>query len=277
MTATFETGTASSLADLLTKLDTFATTTHGGWTQGYVNPQTTDGWFELHKGSLSFSAKFPVGAQAPPVNMSLHQATGFINASTAPGAHTADSGNGYTGGTTGHTNANLLTERCVQDIGDGPYLSYHFFADDTAPFDYIHCVVQVSSGIYRHFGFGSIVKFGDNWTGGEYVFGQYMDTPSTSAPTDTSHVALFDGLGAGVNEERRGATIRIASGLPNQGAAVWGVSVARVPTDTDTAANVRRQIHGGFRSGIEARGFGSAIGTFLLGRGPDVLDRCLLP
>lgn len=261
---TYQTGTASDLEDLLSKLDTFATTTHGGWAGYSSNPDTTNGWFELHKGSLSFSAKYPRGAQGPPEHMSCHQATGFVNDSTAPGAHTADSGNGYNTGTTNHTNANLLTERCVRDIGNGPFPSYYFFADDTSPNDYIHVVVEATSGMFRHFGFGTLVTLGDNWTGGEYVYGHYMDTFTSALATDPNHQTLLDGLG-GSTDQLRCATVRIASGLANQSPAVWGLVVAVVPTTTDTATNVRRQIHGGFRCGIEARGFGNPIGAYSSG------------
>lgn len=264
---THETGTAVDLEDLLAKLDTFATTTHGGWTAGYSpNPNTTNGWFELHKGSLSFSAKYPT--VETPQHMSLHQASAYVNSSTAPGAHTADSGNGYNAGTTGHTNANLLTERCVQSIGNGPFPSYHFFADDTAPRDYIHVAVQPESGLYRHFGFGSLVKFGDNWTGGEYVYGHDMSTATNAPPDNVLHNCFLDGLAtAGSLQIARSATVRIASGLLNQGAAVWGVSnaAASASLGTDTAGNVRRQIHGGFRAGMEARGFGNPIGSLSSG------------
>ena len=257
---TFESGTADDLEDLLTKLDVFATTTHGGWTQGYVNPQTTDGWWEVHKGSLSASMKFPVGAQGPPEHMSLHQATGFISVPTAPGAHTADSGNGFNTGTTGHTNANLLTERCVRDIGDGPFSTYHFFADDTGAKDYIHVVVQPTSGMYRHFGWGILNRFGDNWVGGEYMYGHRMNTGTSDSPTLASHTVLLDGRGT---TALLGATVRIASGLLNQSPAVWGVSaaIASASLGNDTASNARRQIHGSFRSGMEPRGFGSPAGN----------------
>ena len=255
---TYETGTATDLEDLLSKLDTFATTTHGGWTAGYSpNPNTTNGWFELHKGSLSFSAKYPVGET--PTAMSCHQASAYVNTSTAPGGHTGDSGNGYNTGDTGHTNANLLTERCVRDIGNGPFPSYHFFADDTSPNDYIHVVVEPTTNMFRHFGFGILTRFGDNWTGGEYVYGHYHDTATNAPATDTGHNCLLDGVGTTV---LRSATVRIG-GLLNIGSAVWGVSnpTASASLLTDTASNARQQIHGGFRAGIEARGFGTPIGN----------------
>ncbi len=261
---TFETGTAVDLEDLLGKLDTFADTTHGGWTGGYAtNPQTTDGWFELSKGNLSVSMKYPVGAQGPPEHMSLHHATAFVGVSTAPGAHTNDSGNGYNTGTTGHTNANLLTERCVRDIGNGPFPSYYFFADDTSPNDYIHVVVEVSTNEFRHFGFGKLLTVGDNWTGGEYVYGHYMDNNTAATPNDPNHQCFLDGLGTSSAERLRAATIRIASGLPNQSPAIWGVSLPQISANllNDTAGNARRQIHGTFRAGIEVNGWGSIAGS----------------
>lgn len=259
---TYATGTATSLEDLLSKISTFATTTHGGWTQGYLN--TTNGWFELHKGNLSVSFKWT--KSGTPTVLSVHQATGFINTSTAPGAHTADSGNGFNTTTTGHSNANLETERCVRDIGNGPFPSYYLFADDVDE-DYIHVVVETSTGIFRHFGWGIISKYGNNWVGGEYAFGHYNDNATNATQTNSNTNTLLDGL---ATTAIRSATLRIASGLANQGAAVWGVSAAQATGSlgNDTAGNVRRQIHGGFRCGMGARGFGNPVGNFSSGAIP---------
>jgi len=261
---TYATGTAINLEDLLSKLSTFATTTHGGWTEGYLN--TTNGWFELHKGSLSVSFKYT--KTGTPTVLSVHQASGFISAGTAPGAHTADSGNGYNAGATGHTNANLETERCVRDIGNGPFPSYFFFADDVDN-DYIHVVVEVSTNIYRHFGFGALDKFGNNWVGGEYAYGHYQVSSTSATQTDVSTQTLLDALG-GSSDRLRCGTVRIASGLANQGAAVWGASASLASASLldDTAGNVRRQIHGGFRGGPLARGFGNVAGSFASGAIP---------
>tara|TARA_R110000822_G_scaffold120633_6_gene254171 strand:- start:6549 stop:7574 length:1026 start_codon:yes stop_codon:yes gene_type:complete len=259
---TYQTGTATDLEDLLSQLDTFADTTHGGWVGGYTtNPQTTDGWFELSKGSLSVSMKYPVGAQGPPEHMSIHQATGFIGTGTAPGAHTADSNNGYNTGTTGHTNANLLSERCVSQIGNGPFPSYHFFADDSATHDYIHVVVEAVTGMFRHFGFGELVKFGDNWVGGEYAYGHFHQVGTTISAIDSRTQTLLDGLG-GSNERDQCGTVRIASGLANQSPAVWGACLgnSNAPLN-DTAGNIRRQLHASYRSGVGPRGFGNMVGN----------------
>jgi len=259
---TYENGTAIDLEDLLAKLDTFATTTHGGWSGYTTNPNTTNGWFELHKGSLSASFKYPTSS---PLHLSVHQATAFVNDSTAPGKHTNDSGNGYNTTDTGHTNANLLGERCVQDIGDGPFPSYHFFADDTTV-DYIHVATLTAGGFYRHFGFGNLEKFGDNWTGGEYAYGHLQDTGTNVNALDTDSHTLLDAV-CSTGEKQHCATLHIgqSSGLLNCGTARWGAVANDSSPNTDTAGLPRRQIHGGYRGGMAARGFGNPIGNLSSG------------
>lgn len=257
---TYETGTATNFEDLLSKLDTFAQTTHGGWSSAYSpNPNTTNRWFELNKGSLSFSMRYPSGMTTGD-SPSVHHATGSAGSGVAPGAHTADSGNGYNVGT-GGTSASFETERCVLDLGNGPYPSYHFFADDVDN-DYIHVVVEYLTGNFRHFGFGTLDKFGDGWTGGEYVYGHYQEQNANAATTDDDTQVLLDGRGT-TGGRLRAPTVRIASGLANQSPAVWGVVIALASASvlTDTAGNVRRQIHGGYRSGMVARGFGNQVGV----------------
>lgn len=256
---TYQTGSATDLQDLLSKLDTFAQGTPG-WASVYVtNPDTTNFWFELNKGNLSFSSRF-LASPGIGDSISIHHSDGSTLAATAPGAHGNDSGSGYNVGT-GGTSANFESERCVRDLGNGPFASYHFFTDTTTE-TYIHVVVEATSGMFRHFGFGSLAKFGDNWVGGEYVYGHYMDTGTTSVATDPDHQTLLDGIGA-TQARLRGGTVRIASGLANQGAAIWGVSavLATASLLTDTAGNIRQQIHGGFRTGLEANGFGNSAGN----------------
>jgi len=258
---TYATGSASSLVDLLSKLDTFAQTTHGGWTSIYSpNPDTTNRWFELKKGSLSFSMRYPASIAAGNA-VSVHQATGSSSAATAPGLHTADSNNGYNTAP-GGTSANFLAERCVSEIGNGPFPSYHFFADDTAPADYIHVVVEITTGMFRHFGFGKLDKFGNNWTGGEYVYGHFVNQATNATPVDAVHSFLLNALGT-TTTRLRDATVRIASGLANQGAAVWGVcnTASSANLLLDTAGNARQQIIAGGRGGVIASAYGNPMGN----------------
>jgi len=227
---TYQTGSATDLVDLLSKLSTFATTTHGGWSQGYLN--VANGWLELSKGNLSVSFKWNPSTKG---SLSVHHATAFVSTGTAPGKHTGDSNIGYNTTDTGHSDANLISERCVNAIGDGPFVSYHFFADDTTN-DYIHVVVEAEPTIFRHFGFGTLDKVGDNWTGGEYVYGHNkVQTTNSSATTFSSTANAFLIDDCGVND--LGATVR-ATGLPNQAAGskfvlMYSASSAASSSDQD--------------------------------------------
>lgn len=264
----YQTGTATDLEDLLSKLHTFATgapssTIIGGWTSIYAsNPDTTNRWFELSKaigGGCSFSIRYPSGIGTGDT-ISVHHATAPATSGTAPGAHTNDSGNGYNVGT-GGTSANFDDERCVHQIGNGPFPSYHFFGDTTTG-DYIHVVVETTTGTYRHFGMGALDKFGDNWVGGSYVYGQMMQSGTTRTYVDTSHTCLLDGISTS-SRRSHAATIRLTSGLPNQGAIEWGVCNATASASllTDTAGNARAQIHGTWRTGWEANAWGNVVGS----------------
>lgn len=265
---TYLTGTATDFIDLIGQLNTFATVTHGGWAAGYspaVN--VTDGWWELSKGTTSVSMKFTVGAQAPVDDVSIHHATGF-SVGLAPGRHVDDSGNGFNAGATGHTNADLSSERNIHNLGNGPY-TFHFFADDTSPNDYIHCVVLSDNG-YRHFGWGDNLvhddneNFGSNWVGGGYVYGHYQVAGTARTAIDDRHSTLLDGLNADFLQGMS-ATLRITSGLANQGVATWANVTTAAATGGDTAGKIRQRVHGGFRSGMEARGFGTMKGSISTG------------
>lgn len=245
----FETSTATDMADLLTKLNTFATA--NGWTSDELNTGT--GELALHKNSCYVSFRWD---PATPLHLSVHQALGYTGGNE-PGAHPDDSGNGFNTSAS-HTNANLLTERCVESLGNGSFPSYHFFEDDDGTHFYIHVVVQISASIYRHFGFGKFDKFGD-WTGGEYAYGHYRST-SPGQATSVVETCLLDGLfndsGAAA---RRAATIH-AEGLPGMGGSqkwgqVWAGNGALTLPD-DTAAQAKIDVQGGFRGGPIARNFG---------------------
>jgi hypothetical protein len=270
---TYETGTADDLEDLLSKLDTFAQTTHGGWSSIYgTNPLTANGWFELNKGSgedgISASMRYTVTGERE--HVSLHHATDPVDAATAPGFHTNDSGNGYNTSSlvSSQTSTTLRTERCVSELADGPYVSYHFFAEDNGDGgDYIHVVAEVEPGMFRHFGFGrKIERFGDGWGGGSYCYGQYMDIGSNNTFTDARHQFGFDSF-SNSNNRIRGGTIRVSSGLFNQGAVRYGVANVNPSSSllTDTAGNARAQIMASNRDGIEIRSSGGISGSVSTG------------
>lgn len=254
----YETGTATSLADLLSKLNTFAAA--NGWTVDEFD--TVGGDWALSKGTVFVSARWNV---ATPLELSIHQALAFSGTGTLPGNHTDDSGNGFNT-TSSHTNTDLDNERHVTHIGNGPFLAYHFFEKDSGP-AYLHVSVEVSAGSWRHFGFGTMEKVG-TWTGGEYAYGQVMSTSLLHTAVLVSESYLLDGLLAQSGGMLDAATIHV-EGLPNQpGSGKWGVvggSTSATSTGLDTAGIARERIRGGFRSGPVARMFGLFSGSSLTG------------
>jgi hypothetical protein len=243
----YQTGSATDMADLLSKMLTFATA--NGWTQDEFN--TVAGRFAMHKNTIYASGRWLV---ATPLHLSLHQALGYTGGNE-PGAHPNDSGNGFNTSTS-HANASLLGERCVANMGNGPYPSYHFFENDASP-AYLHIVVEISTGIFRHFGFGEINKIG-TWTGGEYVYGHWHDSTVTN-PLGVTDSMLLDGLFADLGAATLRPSTLHCEGLPGQGGtSKWGVILGSRTTtiSADTAGVARLDIQGGFRGGPIARHFG---------------------
>lgn len=239
----YQTGVATNMDDLLSKLGTFAVA--NGWTQDELN--TTLGKFALHKNSVYVSCRYDPASED---YLSVHQALGFTGGNE-PGTHTDDSGNGYNTSSS-HSNANLSTERAVS-LGNGAYPSYHFFEKDASP-AYIHVVVEKTTAVYRHFGFGELSKIGD-WTGGEYAYGQ---TKLSAGPLITSDTCGLDGLFLSASWPRRAATVRV-EGLPGEGGSskwgqIWGTMTGTNPLDSGSNAKV--YIQGGHRGGPIARNFG---------------------
>lgn len=242
----YETSTATDLQDLLDKMLTFAAA--NGWTQDRFD--TTNGELALSRNNVFVSMRWVV---ATPLTLSIHQALAFDGAGTDGGSHTDDSGNGLNSGV--KNNGSLEGERCVRNIGDGPF-TYHFFEDDV----YLHCAVEISSGVWRHFGFGVLSKLGA-WTGGEYAYGHLHNNGSL---TSQVNICLLDGFGTtglgGTPPLRYSPTIHV-EGLPGMGGSskwgnVWAArTVSALPNDT--AGNAKVAVQGGYKAGPIARHFGS--------------------
>ena len=245
----YSTGSATDLGDLLSKLDTFLVA--NGWTQDDFDDGATtasQGFAQWNKNSMHVGLKWVANA---PNNMSIHQALGNGGA-VFPGAHTDDSGNGYNAAF--GSDSQLEGERCVNTIGDGPFVSYHFFEQDASP-AYVHVVVETESEVFRHFGWGEMDKFND-WTGGEYCYGCYIEESTTSTHNDTGHVMFMDGVSALTSSTtRRNATIH-AEGLPHQGVSEkWLHHAGGITSNssqanwTDSAGQNKQITCGGFRQG----------------------------
>lgn len=239
----YETGTATSISDLLSKLGTFAGT--AGWTVD----QSTSTILALTRSGVSVQLQC---AASSPTCVGIYQSTAFINTSTAPGQHTNDSGQGFVGTI---NDTNLLTGRnCLLPNST---MTYWAFEDD----NYLHVVVEAATQQFRHFGFGALTKSG-SWTGGEYSYGWRNNSSGNTNLGDAETIShLLDGLaGSATAATQRPfmGTVHIES-LPNQTASgKWGLTWAGglANTGTDRGGTARENLQGGFRGGPVARGFG---------------------
>jgi len=240
----FETGTATTVADLFSKLNTFASGI--GWT---INHSASDRLF-LTKGTCSVAFRW---ASASPPGAGIYHHTAFLNSGTDPGNHTNDSGQGIVTGVA----ATLLTGRSVPMINT-PFL-YWFFAGT----DHINIVVEVGSLQVRHFGFGQLTKFG-TWTGGSYAFG--WRHPGVATATDHQATYMLDGLSGFTTP----ASVRpfVASvhmeGMPGQAVGSrWGLTWAggNANVTTDRGGTARVNLQGGYRGGTVPHGMGRFGGS----------------
>ncbi len=223
----YQTGTASDPEDLMTKLDTFLTGTPG-WTSELFSAANNRAIWS--KGGVS--AKLFASWDTDNIGIAMIQDV----VSPIDQILTSQVGSEYTSAT--------ITSNRYCNVMPGPYPSYHFFEDD----DYIHVVVEKSSGIYRHFGWGQLLKLGD-WTGGMYAYGQFWDQSTTNIdiPTQVVHAAMFSG--ANSNNGTRGCGIH-AEGLPDQvGASKYLRQTINTSTNDDDGEDIGNMFPGGWMDG----------------------------
>lgn len=231
----YETGSATSQQDLLSKLSTFLTGTPG-WTQDVFDTGANK-QLAVHKGTVF--VQFRYSDNASPGNIGIYHSLAFTGGNSA-GSHPNDSGNG-------DIVSVVDVDRMINNIGNGPFPSYHFFADGS----YFHVVLEFVAGKFRHFGAGILNKVG-TWTGGEYAYGTFWDQTGAAlnVPLDSRHTVLLDGhmdLNVG-----RAATIHI-EGLPDQVASgKWAVVWASTNAGNDRGGTGRMNILGGVRDGFLA-------------------------
>jgi hypothetical protein len=250
------TGSATDLEDFFSSLITYAVSTHS-WTQNEAIGTVDSGrQFALSKGNCFVQFRWDT---TTPNTVAVYQSTGYT-ASNRAGDMPGDSGNGYNA-TNVTTEAFLLGERCVAEMGDSAYPNYYLYSNSTG--DFIHAVVEIATGEFRHFGFGTdIDKFGDwdSGAGGAYCYGHY-GAHNSSQQVGTSQGCLLDGLastaGGGGDQRSRQATMRL-TGMPGQTSEVWAHIWGNKSTTelVDDASNPRSTVIGGARGSMMARAWG---------------------
>ena len=242
----FQTGTSSSIENLLTQLSTFLQA--NGWTENFFNTLTLDvGSIGFSKNGIFVSMQYTEATDGG--TMAMYQATAADQSPTTnPWTATGDSGNGEDT----NTLASFDNERCC-NIFAGPHTAFFFFENDSNP-AYIHVVVEVDAGRYRHFGFGEIEKIGD-WSGGEYCYGHRWDqSPSNRIDNPTSAFHSI-GLDASTFFGTVGPTMRVSgyTGEPDP-LTEWAAIVDTTPGN-DRAGNPRWRGQGGWRGSRENNAF----------------------
>lgn len=237
----YETGAASNIGDLISKLCTFAT---GLSTTPWTQDELATYQATLHRGNCYVS--FMWAAAPNTYGLAIYQSLGYTS-STHPSGMPDDSGCGTTG-----TNPTTLGQRWVNftdgagNNNSGPFTAYHFFAGEGSE-PYIYVVVEMASGLYRHFGFGNLVKRND-FTGGEFVYGHhwYNNVAYRDNPTANFHTFLMDGVDAVYPNEA--ASVHL-EGFPGQAVGgKWGVCTSAAPGN-DRAGVARLKLFGTARSG----------------------------
>ena len=241
----FQTGTAADLVELFSALQNFAST--NGWV---VDRDAATRQPALHRNNVYVQFRFDgSGALGGVRNIGMWQSLGF-NVLNNHGDHIDDSGNGAAP-SAAPTDLQLGASRAIEGVNEGPFPSYYFFTGTSTP-SYLHAVIEIETGVYRHFGFGELDKVG-GWTGGEYAYGH---AKQIAGPLNLQDTAMLDGL-HNVPGSTKAATMRLES-LPGQPVAskwaqVWG-SITGAPNDR--GGTVKEYVQGGFRAGPYARAFG---------------------
>lgn len=203
--------------------------------------------------------------------MSLHKSTVFVQmhwdntddiglwqslaytGGNLPGDHPNDSGN-----IAAATGA-ITTGRRLNTLTNGPFINHHFFASG----NYVYAALQISTGIWRFFGFGILTKLG-NWVGGEFAFGTFWNNSNVNTQSFGGHSLVFDVA----TTDNTVAGCMHVEGLPGQGGTgKWGVFCDSATPGNDDAAVVRVPLIGGSRGGIYPNGVGyfqlSALNGFV--------------
>lgn len=254
----------TNAGDLMAKVSTFAVSTMG-WTEEYYENSTYK-IMTLSKGSCIVSFYWDAN-DAEPDSIAMYQSLGYLGDPPTyyPWDQTDDSGFGHTDS----TSPDQGIQRGIKFIGAGPYTSLHLFGSTSPDPDVVYCVLEYTPGIYRHFAFGNVEKFG-TWTGGEFVSGhqwtRYNSGQDLDVPSSTYHSVLLDGAyvngdGQGTPYKRAGATVHCES-LPNQdvagkwGAVGYAYGMTTPANLTDTAGEDMLTLYGGCRNGPAVAQFG---------------------
>lgn len=224
----YETGTATDVSDLLTKLSTFLA--GAGWTINKDAVQGSGRWLSVQKGSdlfLNFISDPAAGSSPNPgPYIYLYGATSYNGGA----AYTAQP----------NTSAQCSTNKMT-----GAFTSYHFFEGD----DYIHIVVELGAGFFRHIHGGTCEKI-CTFTGGTYVQGTNIYTNGNQPSSPGGRFTMNPWQNVNSSQGSRGSFYANIDG-----AAEWFTGKSTGTTGTRLADGVA----GNSSTGLETNGLDAEL------------------
>lgn len=203
----YQTGTAKTLNELLTKLAEFAQT------QNWVIDKAANNELYLHNDDGFWSCFLYSGNN----NFFTYVNTGFDKNKSVRDQPGSSRSNSFTS-----------IETATTQLHRGDYVSYDFFGSR----QYLHVVVQIEAGKFRHFGFGTLDKEGD-YVGGQYTFG-------TLITNDDGHYQnSYHCYGFSNGRDGNQAVLR-ADGISGDKKTPWYFA----PTDISDFKNLNNQNYG---------------------------------
>lgn len=191
----YQTGTWTDTVDGLKKVVTFLTS--NGWTQDMSQADGTGWRAHLHRGSdyINLRALFNESISTANVGNASTAGADYNIAIYMGNAHNAGSA-WYAQGGGPKQNSGGLPYVSYCKLPSGAVTAYHFFCDG----DNFMAVIERTSGLFTHFGWGKSINKGGAVTGGQYFFGgapkQILATGpglSTSALAPFSQATTGDG------------------------------------------------------------------------------------
>lgn len=206
----YQTGTASDSQDLLATLESFL-----------QNAESPTPWSIIQSITAVSPGQLYIQDETGELNVQF-VTSGFDDRFYVHRSESYDSPLSAVPNLPNQNTASLTTGAHQCNLLGTSYEAYHFYSnfDPTVGPTYCHGVVEIQSGWYRHFGFGTLDKFG-TYTGGQYSYGHYHEQGGNSDNVvSTNHALPWDGMGtSNVNTGR--FTVRF---LPS-GASGWGRAI----------------------------------------------------
>ena len=271
----------TNLADLVSKINTWCTTTLG-WNADRHVPASGE-WAISKAAEGTNTDDIQVAFRwdtSGPNRLAVYQynhasGAGNYNAANTPGNQSNDSGNGMDTGTDGTSTGQIGDGRHVT-ISDSPIQYWGFAQTGVGLEQYVYIVIETSTDVYTHFGFGELVKFND-WVGGAFAYGSRVQGVFTTGGHNQPGTSVLldgyaqNGTSGNPNDMRQWCATIHSEGLSGQaGNSEWGVCGGGGLTQTgstttdlgdDRAGNDRMHWVGGYRANQIARSWGWSPGS----------------